>query len=100
MDRPFIVLGDRTSHGGAVVEASALTDTHGLRLARMGDRVTCPRQGHGGITVIASGDPTLVIDGRPAARHGDTCACGAVLIAAQAVSATGSVAAAGPTHRD
>lgn len=86
MGRPFIVLGDKTSHGGAVVEASAVTDTHGLRIARVGDKVSCPKKGHGGTSVIVSGDPAMVIDGRPAARHGDACACGATLIAAQAVS--------------
>lgn len=86
MGRPFIVLGDKTSHGGVVVEASAVTDTHGLRIARVGDKVTCPKKGHGGTTVIVSGDPTMVVDGQPAARHGDACACGATLIAAQAVS--------------
>jgi uncharacterized Zn-binding protein involved in type VI secretion len=61
MGRPFILLGDTTDHGGIVVEAS-------------------------GTTVIVSGDATMIIDGKPAARHGDKCACGATLIAAQLVS--------------
>ncbi|WP_290874894.1 PAAR domain-containing protein [Aquabacterium sp.] len=86
MGRPFIVLGDKTSHGGTVVGASGTTDTHGKRIARVGDKVTCPIKYHGGTTVIVSGDPTMLIDGQPAARHGDLCACGATLIAAQAVS--------------
>ena len=85
MGRPFIVLGDRTDHGGTVVEASGVTETHGKRIARVGDQVTCPHPFHG-TTVIVSGDPTTIIDGKPAARHGDKCACGATLIAAQAVS--------------
>ncbi len=85
MGRPFIVMGDRTSHGGTVVAASGTTDTHGKFIARVGDKVTCPIPGHG-TTVIVSGDPTMIIDGQPAARHGDKCACGATLIAAQAVS--------------
>jgi len=85
MGRPFIVLGDSTDHGGKVVGSSGTTDTHGQRIARVGDQVTCPRLGQG-TTVIVSGDPTMIIDGQPAARHGDKCACGAVLIAAQAVS--------------
>jgi uncharacterized Zn-binding protein involved in type VI secretion len=89
MSRPFIVLGDRTSHGGTVVEASASTDTHGRRIARVGDRVTCPRKGHGRLTTIATGDPTMLIDGKPVARHGDKCACGATLIASQSVSTVG-----------
>lgn len=87
MGRPFIVVGDQTDHGGVVVGSSVTTDTHGKRIARVGDQVTCPRRGHG-TTVIVSGDPTMIIDGQPAARHGDKCACGATLIAGQAVSTT------------
>jgi uncharacterized Zn-binding protein involved in type VI secretion len=85
MGRPFIVLGDTTDHGGTVIEASGMTDTQGKRIARVGDQVTCPKRNHG-TTVIVSGDATMIIDGKPAARHGDKCACGATLIAAQAVS--------------
>lgn len=83
--RPFIVVSDRTSHGGVVIEGSPSTDTHGKAIARIGDRVTCPRKGHG-TTVIVSGDPTAIIDGRPAARHGDKTACGATLIAGQSAT--------------
>ena len=64
-------------------------DIPGKRIARVGDKVTCPKKGHGGTTVIVSGDPTMVIDGKPAARHGDKCACGATLLSAQAVSTAG-----------
>lgn len=85
MGRPFIVLGDKTDHGGEVIEASGVSDTHGKRLARVGDKVTCPKKGHG-TTVIVTGDPTMIVDGKPAARHGDKTACGATLIAAQSVS--------------
>jgi uncharacterized Zn-binding protein involved in type VI secretion len=68
--RPFIVLGDQTDHGGVVIEASQMSDTHGKGIARVGDQVTCPKRGHG-TTVIVTGDPTMIIDGKPAARHGD-----------------------------
>ena len=85
MGRPFIVLGDSTDHGGVVVGASMMTDTHGKGIARVGDQVTCPKRSHG-TTEIVTGDPTMIIDGRPAARHGDKCACGATLIASQFVS--------------
>lgn len=83
--RPFIVQGDRTDHGGVVIEASPFTDTSGKGIARVGDRVACPRRGHG-LSVIVTGDPTMVIDGRPAARHGDRCACGATLMSSQMAS--------------
>lgn len=85
--RPFIVIGDQTDHGGVVVGASGTTDTHGKRIARVGDEVTCPKRGHG-TSVIVSGDSTMIIDGKPAARHGDKCACGATLISSQFVSTT------------
>lgn len=88
MGRPFIVMGDRTSHGGVVVEASQLSLTHNKPIARVGDQVTCPIPWHG-TTVIVEGDPTMIIDGKPAARHGDKCACGAVLISSQVVSTVG-----------
>ena len=84
MARPFIVLGDKTDHGGVVIEASAVTSASGKGLARVGDKVACPRRGHGDATVIVSGDPTMTVDGRPVARHGDKTSCGATLIAGQA----------------
>lgn len=83
MSKRLIVLGDKTSHGGAVIEASGNSFVGGIPYARLGDKVSCPIQGHG-VNVIVSGDPTLVIDGKPAARDGDQTACGAVLIASQA----------------
>jgi uncharacterized Zn-binding protein involved in type VI secretion len=84
MSKPFIVIGDETSHGGVVIEGAPTTDTGGLRIARVGDKVSCKR--HSGTIVIASGDPTCIIEGQPAARHGDKTSCGAVLISSQFVS--------------
>lgn len=83
MTRAFILLGDKTDHGGVVISASESSDWNGRGIARVGDKVTCPRKGHGSVTTIVSGDPTAIIDGRPAARHGDKTACGASLIASQ-----------------
>lgn len=82
MAQAFIVLGDRTSHGGTVIEASGHTSTGDLAVARLGDKVSCPKKGHGTCPII-SGDPTVIIDGKPVARAGDKTACGAVLIASQ-----------------
>lgn len=95
MGRPFIVLGDPTDHGGQVIEASMVSITHGKGIARVGDHVTCPKKGHG-TTVIVTGDPTMIIDGKPAARHGDKCACGAMLISTQVVSTTSDGGASNP----
>jgi len=80
MAGPFIRQGDRTSHGGTVLDASTHSDIGGVGIARMGDKVSCPQHGN---NAIASGDSTTIIDGKPVARHGDKTACGAVLIAGQ-----------------
>jgi uncharacterized Zn-binding protein involved in type VI secretion len=87
MTRPFILLGDKTSHGGTVVKASMTSDISGKGIARIGDLVACPLPGHG-TCPITTGDATVMIDGMPAARHGDITACGATLIAGQFVSTT------------
>ncbi|MGH8084533.1 MAG: PAAR domain-containing protein [Lysobacter sp.] len=80
MSKPFIVVGDKIDHGGAVVSSTATTDINGLPVARINDKVVCSLHGD---TVIVSGDPTTIIDGQPVARHGDKTACGATLIASQ-----------------
>ena len=83
MPGPLIRLGDKTSHGGTVLEASPMSDSGGMGIARMGDKVSCPIHGSG---TIASGDMSMIVDGKPVARHGDKTACGAVLIAGQHAS--------------
>ena len=85
MGQPFIVLGDKTSHGGTVIQASGQTSTGNVAVARVGDQVTCPIKNHG-TNAIVSGDATLIIDGAPVARAGDKTACGAVLIPSQCVT--------------
>lgn len=82
MAGPVIRLGDKTSHGGTVVEASAMSDSGGIGIARMGDKTSCPIPGHG-TSPIVSGDQTFIVDGKPVARHGDKTGCGATLIAGQ-----------------
>jgi uncharacterized Zn-binding protein involved in type VI secretion len=80
MTGPLIRLGDKLSHGGSVIEASPHSDIDGVGIARMGDKASCSK--HGTVT-IASGDASLIIDGKPPARDGDKTSCGAVLIAGQ-----------------
>ncbi len=82
MAKALIRLGDKTSHGGKVIQASAFTSSGGKRVARVGDLVKCPKKGHGTCPIV-TGDPTLIVDGSPVARHGDKTACGASLIASQ-----------------
>ncbi|AQR68823.1 MULTISPECIES: PAAR domain-containing protein [Janthinobacterium] len=82
MAGPVIRLGDKTSHGGTVLEASAVSDSGGIGMARVGDKVACPLPGHG-VCPIVSGDSSFIVDGKPVARHGDKTSCGALLIASQ-----------------
>jgi len=93
----MIVLGDKTDHGGEVIEASGVTDTHGKRIARVGDKVHCPKKGHG-TAVITTGDNTMIVDGKAVAYHGCKTSCGATLISSQAVTKVsfGSSADSGP----
>ena len=81
MSKPFIVLGDKTDHGGTVVAVSSQTFIDNKPVARIGDKVVCPQCK--GTFPIAAGDPTLIIDGQPVARHGDKTACGATLLSGQ-----------------
>lgn len=83
MSRPFIVVGDKTSHGGVVLTGSVESDVAGRPLARVGDKVSCPRHRN---NAIATGDPACIIDGAPAARAGDKTLCGATLIPSQATT--------------
>lgn len=89
MGKPFIVLGDSTNHGGKVIEGSPYSTVEGKPIARVGDKVTCPMKGHGGVTTIITGDGNCLIDGKPAARDGDKCACGCTLIASQSLVSCG-----------
>jgi uncharacterized Zn-binding protein involved in type VI secretion len=84
--RPFVVLGDKTTHGGTVVSADYTSDIHGKYMARVGDMVACRRCK--GVFAITSGAPDMVDgQGRGYARHGDTVACGARLVARQHAAA-------------
>jgi uncharacterized Zn-binding protein involved in type VI secretion len=83
MSKAFIVVGDRTSHGGVVIQGSPESTVDGKAMARVGDKVTCPKRGHGSVTVVVSGDPTCMVDGQAAAREGDKTACGATLLSSQ-----------------
>lgn len=85
--RPFIVIGDKTTHGGTVVGAATTATTHGKQIARVGDKVTCPKCGN---NTIATGDDTMIVMGQPVARHGDKTACGATLISSQSVTLDGT----------
>ena len=76
----IIVIGDKTSHGGQVIQGSATFKVNGKQVARKGDPCTCPIHGHGPCS-IAEGDPNHTIEGVPVAYEGHKTTCGASLIA-------------------
>jgi uncharacterized Zn-binding protein involved in type VI secretion len=76
--RGVIRLGDSTSHGGTVIQVATVTTVGGVRIARIGDMVSCPKCN--GIYTIVEGEPTSCDDGIPIALHGHKTSCGASLI--------------------
>ena len=90
LNQPFIVLGDRTSHGGTVISADFTGDINGKYLARVGDMVACPRKGCRGTFPIVTGAPDMLSMGQAPARHGDKTACGATLISGQVTTSWSS----------
>ena len=67
-------LGDRTDHGGKVVEAAPDLTHMGIAVALHGHKVMCP-QCKGPFPIIATGARTH--KGTPVAYDGDKTACGA-----------------------
>lgn len=84
MARAVIRLGDYTSHGGRVIEATARMTIDGIPVALWGDHCSCPIDGHDNC-VICEGEPNAVFDGRPVALEGHKTSCGASLIPSQLV---------------
>jgi len=80
MTRPFIVLGDTSSHGGTVQSASTGFTINGIAVAGHGDSFECPL--HGTVAIQATGRG-MRANGKTPARHADTASCGAALIASQ-----------------
>ncbi|MDN0074153.1 PAAR domain-containing protein [Crenobacter sp. SG2303] len=77
--KPAIRLGDPTSHGGSVVSAASSTTLFGKPVACVGDKVSCPQQGHSNCTIV-EGDSTWLVGGKPVALDGHKTSCGAALI--------------------
>lgn len=75
-----IVLGDTTTHGGVVISGSATSSWYGIPIARMGDKVYCPKcRPH--FFEIAEGLSNCRDHGQPMAGNGHLTTCGAALIA-------------------
>jgi uncharacterized Zn-binding protein involved in type VI secretion len=78
--RAQIILGDKTSHGGVVISASATTKWHGVPVVRKTDRVYCPKcKPH--FFEIVEGLENCKDRGLQMATEGHLTTCGAVLIA-------------------
>ncbi len=78
MANPIARLGDKSSHGGTIITVASRTYVNGRLVARKGDLHSCPIEGHG-ITPITSGSDSVLIEGQPAARIGDSVGCGATI---------------------
>lgn len=90
----FIVEGDTTDHGGKVLNCSQDHKIEGQPIARLGDMVSCPKCG--GVYPIVQILPRgMSMDGKPPAFEGDKTACGASLIASQAVATAQPTSGAG-----
>lgn len=96
--QPFIVQGDKTSHGGTVLAGSPFSDCDGKPIARVGDMCSCPLCK--GVFPIAQGDQSNIVDGAPVAYHGCKTACGAMLISSQIRTLTQPSSGAAPGASD
>ena len=68
-----------TSHGGAIkVVRPRTVRIRGQLAAVAGDQHVCAITTHG-LNAISSGSARVTINGLPAARTGDPCACGAAI---------------------
>lgn len=93
MAKTFVTLGDRTTHDGVVITADHTFLIHGKSVARIGDLTVCPRCK--GTFAITTGADDMTSMGPGVARNGDKTACGAQLLAAQAVATWSAASGAG-----
>jgi uncharacterized Zn-binding protein involved in type VI secretion len=75
MSQGFVLLGDKTTHGGAVISASSTHITQGKAVALVGDLVMCPVPGHG-VNPIIEGCADWLEDGRALVVDGCHSLCG------------------------
>lgn len=75
----FVVVGDRTSHGGVVLTGESKFLVHGQPAAYVGSDVYCPRCKRT-TKIVSSKFPTMTAHGKTLTFDGDTTDCGAVLM--------------------
>ncbi|EHN8719198.1 hypothetical protein BFX86_01025 [Enterobacter hormaechei] len=88
MSKGFVLLGDKTTHGGAVISASSTMIVNGKPVALVGDKVICPIPGHGTNTII-EGSPEWSSDGKAIVADGCKCQCGCQVISSAPECAIG-----------
>jgi len=79
MSRGFVLLGDKTTHGGKVISATSTMIVNGKKVALVGDMVSCPIPGHG-TNPIVEGSPEWISDGKPIVIDACKCLCGCQVI--------------------
>lgn len=72
-------IGDPSSHGGTIVAGSGNVNADGTGIARVGDMHVCPIPGHGS-TPLQGGSGTVLVNGQPCIRVGDSAGCGATIV--------------------
>lgn len=84
----IVRIGDKTTHGGAVLTGSGTMKFGGVGVARKGDKVSCPIEGHGPTTIV-EGNPNYLDQGVPVAFQGHKCGCGCTLISSFSAAKVG-----------
>lgn len=79
MAKGVVLLGDKTTHGGQVISASATLIVQGKHVAIIGDKVICPIIGHG-INSLIEGSAEWLSDGKPVVVDGCRSECGCRVI--------------------
>lgn len=79
MSKGFVLICDDTTHGGQVISASSTMVVNGKKVALVGDKVNCPKEGHG-INAIIEGSPEWTSDGKAVVVDGCHCECGCQVI--------------------
>ncbi len=90
MARRIIVVGDPTDHDGRVISGSATHRIGNKAIARLGDKVDCPKRypdrSLHGVNAIVEGEPGMLVDGIPVALDGHKTECGCRLIGTSAAT--------------
>lgn len=79
MSKGFVLLGDKTTHGGEVISASSTMIVNAKKVALVGDKISCPKDGHG-INSTVEGSSEWISDGKAVVVDGCRCECGCKVI--------------------